>query len=68
MVCRDDVRELAILSVVGVVLGLGQVWLRPAVNLAAPVVACTAEEPASASDFTVERSEYELMSPVEVAP
>ena len=58
MVCGDDVRELAILSLVGVVLGLSQTWLRPDVQLAAPVVECTAQVPVAAPEPEALRSEY----------
>ena len=44
---RDDLRELAVLTAAGVVLGLGHLALRPGLPLlAAPAAQCSADPPA----------------------
>jgi hypothetical protein len=51
---RHDLRELAVLTALGLVLGLVHLALRPGLPLfAAPAAACTAGEPA-APDFESE--------------
>jgi hypothetical protein len=52
---HHDLRELAVLTAMGLVLGLGHLALRPGLPLfAAPAAACSAGEPPPALDFEPE--------------
>lgn len=52
---RHDLRELAVLTALGVVLGLGHLALRPGLPLfAAPAAQCSAGEPPAELAFEAE--------------